>query len=226
MGLDMYLFKCKKPTLLKNVFNLKESIELHRKYNIIEAGSDSWIKEYALPVKITESYYDMERIAEHYNTGKDTCIGGFSFSSEISTVHLYGNNSSIEVAADELNKFTYEKEEDVFVFDTEEVAYWRKANQIRDWFVRHIDEFEYSDNCKYFKCSKELLEELIFDCEKVLANHELAPIYLPTQGGFFFGDTEYDEYYYQVLSNTVDQLTQILENTDFENEIIAYYDWW
>lgn len=37
---------------------------------------------------------------------------------------------------------------------------------------------------------------------------------LPTQGGFFFGNTEYGEYYIQDLENTVLQLTKALAEED------------
>ena len=50
----------------------------------------------------------------------------------------------------------------------EEVGYWRKANQIHKWFVDHVQDGE--DDCDYHhECTKEVLEELLATCEKVLA---------------------------------------------------------
>ncbi len=34
---------------------------------------------------------------------------------------------------------------------TEDAAYWRKANQIHDWFVKNVQDGE--DNCNPHKCS-------------------------------------------------------------------------
>lgn len=52
------------------------------------------------------------------------------------------------------------------------VAYWRKANQIRQWFVNHISEFNEDDNCEYFTVTKELLERLVMDCYCVLCSRD------------------------------------------------------
>lgn len=45
-----------------------------------------------------------------------------------------------------------------------------------------------------------------------LNGEELAEI-LPTQGGFFFGPTDYDEYYLQDLEETVEKLDRVLSTT-------------
>ena len=49
---------------------------------------------------------------------------------------------------------------------------------------------------------------------------------LPTTSGFFFGDTDYDQYYLEDIKNTVDILTAVLKDTDFENETICYSSSW
>lgn len=105
-----------------------------------------------------------------------------------------------------------------------EIAYWRKANQIREWFNSHLENGV--ENCEYVQVSKEDLEQLLEDCKKVLENHDLAEDLLPTSSGFFFGSTDYDEWYFEDLEETVKMLEQILEETDFENEDVYYYEWW
>ena len=109
--------------------------------------------------------------------------------------------------------------------DKTEVAYWRKANQIREWFVNHTD-LDYGDNCEIIPLTRENLVELVNDCNKVLDNHNLAPDIMPTSSGFFFGGTDYDDWYYEDLRYTVKVVGEILETTDFENEVIEYSDWW
>jgi hypothetical protein len=106
----------------------------------------------------------------------------------------------------------------------EEIAYWRKANQIREWFNYHLENGV--ENCKHTLVSKEDLEQLLEDCKKVLEDHTLAEDLLPTSDGFFFGSTDYDEWYFEDLEETVKMLEQILKETDFENEVIYYYEWW
>lgn len=139
---------------------------------------------------------------------------------------------------------------------TEEIGYWRKANQIHSWFVNHVQDGE--DDCDYHnEVTKEILEELLDTCKTVLASCELVdgkiqngerfengkwiPIMedgkyvkdpsvamklLPTTSGFFFGGTNYDEWYVDDIKNTIDIITQALETTDFENEMIYYVSSW
>lgn len=96
----------------------------------------------------------------------------------------------------------------------EEAAYWRKANQIHNWFVQNVQDGE--DECNPYDVSIEQLQELVDTCKKVLANPELAQELLPTQSGFFFGGTDYDEWYVQDLENTVKQLEPLIA---FEKEL-------
>jgi hypothetical protein len=86
------------------------------------------------------------------------------------------------------------------------IGYWRKANAVHQWFVDNCQNGE--DDCRDAYVSREKLEELLSVTKEVLADHSKADELLPTQSGFFFGSTEYDEYYFQDL-----ELTQkILEN--------------
>ena len=55
----------------------------------------------------------------------------------------------------------------------EEVCYWRKANQIREWMVKHTD-LKPDDNCGWIELTVNTLNELREDCLKVLNNHYLA----------------------------------------------------
>ena len=90
----------------------------------------------------------------------------------------------------------YDDEEDnnkSYYVMTEEI-YWRKANQIHKWFVENVQNG--IDNCAMYYVSEESLYKLKELCEKVLENSELAGELLPTTNGFFFGSTEYDEFYY------------------------------
>lgn len=81
------------------------------------------------------------------------------------------------------------------------MGYWRKSNQIHNWFVETIGNG--IDECQKMFVTRENLEELKSLCEQVLADHSLASELLPTGAGFFFGSTEYDEYYFTDLKETV-----------------------
>jgi hypothetical protein len=130
----------------------------------------------------------------------------------------------------------------------EEIAYWRKANQIHQWFVEHVQGGE--DDCREYSVSREQLQELLDTVSTVLQSTQLAPgkvrngykmtptsdgkfieepiledgqliadpsvasALLPTQSGFFFGGTDYDQYYYEDLVFTRDTLTRVLAEPD------------
>lgn len=86
--------------------------------------------------------------------------------------------------------------------------YWRKANAIHRWFVEHVQDG--NDDCDTYEVTVEQLQELRDLCQKVTDDHALAPSLLPTTGGFFFGSTDYDDWYFDDVSWTAKQLGIIL----------------
>lgn len=107
----------------------------------------------------------------------------------------------------------------------EEVGYWRKANAIHKWFVENVQDG--IDDCDYHReVTKEDLEELLDICHKVLCNHGLAKSLLPTESGFFFGSTQYDDWYRDDLKKTIDICNQALATTDFDKQMIYYVSSW
>ncbi len=131
----------------------------------------------------------------------------------------------------------------------EQVAYWRKANQIHNWFINNCADGDENRSTMYV--SEEQLQDLLNLCEDVLSKAKLVkgkikngerlntetrqfePIMedgsyienkeeieelLPTTSGFFFGSTDYDEYYIQDIKETIKQLEAILENAKVAKE--------
>jgi len=98
-------------------------------------------------------------------------------------------------------------------------AYWRKVNAIHKWFVENVQEGE--DDCGEYLVETEKLKELLAIVTEVLANKDNAGANLPTAGGFFFGGTEYDEWYWEGLEYTKEQLTKLLK--DFDDNWEFYY---
>jgi len=103
----------------------------------------------------------------------------------------------------------------------EEVGYWRKANQIHNWFVNNVQNG--NDDCKSYYVDTGQLEELSENCKAILADHSKAEKLLPTQLGFFFGNTDYDEWYFDQLEETVEIIDGILTEMK-ENE--AHYEFY
>lgn len=133
----------------------------------------------------------------------------------------------------------------------EQVGYWRKANHIHQWFVDNVQDGQ--DDCKEYYVDREKLKELVDTCKKVKESLEKSPKktvqvesgwtngektyadvevftdtsvaedLLPTQDGFFFGGTEYDQWYVKDLDNTIKQLESLLEE---ENGEFYYQSSW
>lgn len=102
------------------------------------------------------------------------------------------------------------------------VAYWRKANQIHNWFVTNVQDGE--DNCGEYYVSQDNLRELLATCRAVYSEKD--PSELMPQGGFFFGSTDIDEWYWADIKNTIDQLDGIINLSEFENLSFYYQSSW
>jgi hypothetical protein len=92
------------------------------------------------------------------------------------------------------------------------VGQWRKSNQIHQYFVNNCQDGR--DDCREYYVDRENLVGLLDLCKQVLANKSKAEELLPTQDGFFFGDTEYDQWYYSDLTDTVEILENCLKMDD------------
>lgn len=135
------------------------------------------------------------------------------------TARMYVSSYSDEKLYAELNKLTeslgFNIPANEIVFDA---AYWRKANHIHQWFVTNVQDGR--DDCGHYYVSSESIEKLISVCEEVLADHSKADELLPTQSGFFFGSTEYDEYYFRDIKQTIQMLEPLL---DKKFDLVSFY---
>jgi len=134
---------------------------------------------------------------------------------------------------------------------TIDAMYWRKANAIHSWFVNNVqdwvDECEehyvsheqlkrLMNICKTILDKAVLKEwmiknwysitakwkEPIMQEWKFIENSEEICKYLPTESWFFFGSTDYDEYYLQDVRETYEWLEKEINSPLFE-ELRFYY---
>lgn len=126
----------------------------------------------------------------------------------------------------------------------EEIGYWRKANAVHAWFVRNVQDGEDDCKEYYVsreKASELLLicQTIIKSCKlvkgmvssgqrmkddgtweevlvdgRVLSEPSIAHELLPTQEGFFFGSTGYDEWYLEDIKQTVEIMKKALASTE------------
>lgn len=105
-----------------------------------------------------------------------------------------------------------------------QVAYWRKANAIHQFFVE-LDEGK--DECQEIYVERDVLQELLNHCNTILENNDVekAKSLLPTQSGFFFGGTEYDEYYFEELRYTQKILKKLIDTAPEDWEFYYQASW-
>jgi hypothetical protein len=99
--------------------------------------------------------------------------------------------------------------------------YWRKANQIHAWMVENVQDGE--DDCGCYPLSMEKISDLKYKVGRVLANNTLAFKLLPNQAGFFFGSTEYDEWYFDELRRTAKYLDEMIKLHKLHPDTCFFY---
>lgn len=130
----------------------------------------------------------------------------------------------------------------------EQVAYWRKANAIHKWFVDHCqggvddcrnanvsveDLRELVELCRKVLKTAKVEDGMVTNGHtfnpdgtmvknqepgKVVTNPEELAKLLPSASGFFFGSTDYDQWYLEDVKQTIEMLEPYLEcdTADFE----------
>jgi len=106
----------------------------------------------------------------------------------------------------------------------QEVGYWRKASHIHKWFVDNVQNGQ--DDCRQYDVDYDQLRDLLNLCEEVLKDHSKAEQLLPTTSGFFFGGTEYNEYYFEQVQNTYDILMSIVTTPEADTDDYTYQSSW
>lgn len=104
----------------------------------------------------------------------------------------------------------------------EQVAYWRKFNALHQWFVTNVQLG--IDKCGLYELNKDVLFELLEVLEEV---HNLKkPTKLPPAQGFFWGSTEVDDYYWDKVESSIQTISKLIDNTDWDKERLFYQSSW
>ncbi|AWM79061.1 hypothetical protein DKL61_01090 [Gammaproteobacteria bacterium ESL0073] len=102
-----------------------------------------------------------------------------------------------------------------------EMGVFRKVNALLQWVNTYVMTVE---NCAYIPISKEDLEKLQGTLNQLTTDNcqEL----FPTQEGFFYGSTEYDECYWEDVQAIKEWLDKTLAEFDFGEEMLFFSAWW
>lgn len=127
-----------------------------------------------------------------------------------------------------------------------DVKYWRKANQVHKFFQDKCADDTQSD----FYVGADVIQELHSICNKICEHvtwtmqkghvadidtevhssklkwKKIAEELLPTQSGFFFGSTDYDEWYLHDVIDTKLALDKLMEDKHWDLDTYYYSASW
>lgn len=211
MGLDMYLYKTEKFSNLKyaTIEDKKKNKNRDEYYSVkvLVNGNTRPVNLYELHEVTLKNgtVVNLWHTNKIVSTGVNKRIEGSTWVEKTEGEHV----QPITILFSDIDTITYT------------YAYWRKANQIHNWFVNNIQNGE--DDCGEYEVKGSDLIDLVELCKEVKDKHkdEYAKAILPPSEGFFFGSYEIDDYYYSELTETIDQLKDVKEN-----EIYTYHSSW
>jgi len=188
MGLDMYLYKIKKPSkedfeiFMNNVnHSFDEACRLgaeayddiedtdHGVMNILMYDDNEGMYEdllpYSIQTKVKRDFLNYKKIEKDFGVTENMeLIGSWSKIEGIGfTYKDFETNEEIkvEISREDIPLYTLEKSEDALVFLLEDVAYWRKEHELNEDLC---DAYAWTgrdvENCGYHKCNEEMVEIL------------------------------------------------------------------
>lgn len=163
MGLDMYVWEIYKPKLDKTSYTSEQLRDMGHSFVTVEEFDEYGaamceLRPYCAKVVVEQAHCDLEKIIADYNLPKDSYIG--MWSADGITV---GGKRGDEYVQQEISthdideKYTILKDEECYVWHSEEVAYWRKAYDKQSAWYEILDRDV--ENCGYYELTEDDIEE-------------------------------------------------------------------
>lgn len=120
----------------------------------------------------------------------------------------------------EVKKVEYWVNEILASFVNGEDMYYRKVNFLYAYFADRLD----NEQCIV---TLEDCKKIIKYAETILETRDtdLAEKLLPTQSGFFFGSTEYDDYYFDDVKDVLEQFSEYIDDWTDDTIGWVYFSW-
>lgn len=165
MGLDMYLYKIQKP--MENTEQLSKMgyENIHKKYYIITENDETppnfqSIIKFTTKIKTKQKYTDCDKLKRNNNIPVSARLIA-SYSQQQGTItHIFQEENmdepkSVTLPTEQLNaEYTAYKDITAYVFDTEEIGYWRKEYDLREDIHAACD--IPIKNCGYYPITNEM----------------------------------------------------------------------
>ena len=221
MGLDIYAYKVKGTTPNTNTSDIYEELK--------KTAQEKYHKTTAKLLKELSKQYEVCSPIEYAN-----CYSKFidNLKRRVPLYKKYGwtmkkfgyeysNNVIEEVKTpQEVSAIIEDEEKHIYAISD---AYFRKVNFIYAYFSK-CDNFE-NESCTI---TKNELNEFIQICKDVY-NHkgdeDYATENLPTRSGFFFGSTDYDEWYWEDVKNCIKQMTKLYKSLKDDDYVMWDFSW-
>lgn len=112
---------------------------------------------------------------------------------------------------------------DITITSHGEEKYFRKVNLLIPWVERTLG-VEVEDTEEY-ELTKAHLESLLSYVDTVLSDFSRAEELLPTQEGFFFGSTEYGDWYKEDLEQIKTDIGDLVSKMG-DDDTATFWAWW
>lgn len=106
--------------------------------------------------------------------------------------------------------------------DLEKLWIGRKENHIQSYMEGEVGDVQ---NLDYLFLQKEHIEKLVERLQRVKDDHSQAGVLLPTQEGFFYGSTDYNDFYFEDIEAELKDFSEMLDSWD-DTKCYAYWAWW
>lgn len=99
------------------------------------------------------------------------------------------------------------------------IGYWRKFNALHQFIVSNYAEV---DDCKPIYLGKEEIKTILETLRRIALDNSLAQELMPSTSGFFFGGTQYDEWYFKDILHSIPIFELALKTLEDEHELDTY----
>lgn len=157
MGLDMYLYKLKKPDIKMGIYNWDDPVIdqlLQISQDEYEQEMYAQIHPFCTRIFVKREDYDYEKIAADYDMKMPIRISGFGTGGCTFTDDV----SHVSILPEDIKKYQKPFMQTMYVADKEQVYYWRKAYDVQSMLYNKMEcEIE---NCGFYLLTEELAEEI------------------------------------------------------------------
>lgn len=214
MGLDVMFYRISKPRERKQDESLNDYLwaikgEQDKQFaKDTKAYIKNWLKDMK---KFKETYKNetISKIRSLYYEMKDKC---FEYEFEVDALDKAKTVQDVEAW---FNGIVWK------LFRKPNAAYFRKVNSIYGYFSDRLED----EMCVVTKSD---IVDIMNKATQVLSEHdeETSKGLLPTRGGFFFGNTDYGDWYYQDMINILNKFGKLLKDwTDDDDIVFVYMSW-